>query len=149
MSSHPLIVHDGLRDLAAHESQPAGATAATVIQHGHEGTGPNVAEVLIRELSERSPKHPEPEHVGTIRMLIVADIRERAAFGLAKYGRPLRPFDGRDSLIDAYQEALDGLNYARKAEMEGRSVGDILQASRALVFAIRAQMEADARQVAK
>jgi hypothetical protein len=43
------------------------------------------------------------------------DIRERDAMGTRKYGQRLTAGDGRDSLIDAYQEALDLVVYLRKA----------------------------------
>ncbi len=39
----------------------------------------------------------------------------RHEFGLAKYGTPLRTANGRDALVDALQEALDGMVYARAA----------------------------------
>jgi len=54
--------------------------------------------------------------------LVLADISERDAIGTRKYGQRLTPYDGRDSLIDAYQEALDLVVYLRKAlyERDGR-----------------------------
>jgi hypothetical protein len=39
--------------------------------------------------------------------LVVRDLEARAAVGVAKYGRPLEADNGRDALLDAYQEALD------------------------------------------
>ena len=51
--------------------------------------------------------------------LVLADIEARREFGLAKYGVPLRTHDGRKSLVDAYQEALDLVVYLRK-EIEER-----------------------------
>jgi hypothetical protein len=38
--------------------------------------------------------------------------------GIAKYGTPLQTFNGRDPLIDAYQEALDLAVYLKQAIME-------------------------------
>jgi hypothetical protein len=116
---------------------------ATVIQQGHEGQGIDVAATLIAEWGERSPKHPESDGAWSIVRLVLADMKDRAAFGLAKYGRPLRPHDGRDSLVDMYQEALDGTFYARKGQEEGRAIGEISAMWRALVLAIKAQMVAD------
>lgn len=54
--------------------------------------------------------------------LVKADIAERDLIGAAKYGVRLQPNNGRDSLIDAYQEALDLVVYLRKAifERDGR-----------------------------
>jgi hypothetical protein len=49
---------------------------------------------------------------------VIADIEERKQVGIARYGTPLRGFDGRDNWIDLYQEILDALNYMRKAIYE-------------------------------
>lgn len=51
--------------------------------------------------------------------LVLADLRERASVGLARYGTPLRAHNGRDALVDAYQEALDLAMYLRQ-EIEER-----------------------------
>ena len=50
----------------------------------------------------------------TITDLVVADIREREAVGHKKYGKPLLPNDGRDSMQDLYEELLDAAQYIRK-----------------------------------
>jgi hypothetical protein len=54
--------------------------------------------------------------------LVLADMRQRDAFGFSKYKRHLAPHDGRDTLRDAYEEALDLCVYLRKAlyERDGR-----------------------------
>lgn len=46
--------------------------------------------------------------------LVIADLRERAIFGLQKYKTYLQAHNGRDALIDAYQEAIDLTNYLRQ-----------------------------------
>lgn len=51
--------------------------------------------------------------------LVIADMRERDHVGRAKYGVPLQAGNGRDNLVDAYQEALDLAVYLR-AEIEER-----------------------------
>jgi hypothetical protein len=51
--------------------------------------------------------------------LVIDDMRERDLLGRAKYGTPLQPHNGRQSLIDAYQEALDQVVYLR-TEIEER-----------------------------
>lgn len=50
--------------------------------------------------------------------LVLADMAERDRIGTAKYGVRLSGHDGRDSLVDAYQEALDQVVYLRKAIYE-------------------------------
>lgn len=55
--------------------------------------------------------------------LVIADMRERNQTGIRKYGTPLQPFNGRDNLIDAYQEALDLAVYLRN-EIEQRRLAE-------------------------
>lgn len=61
---------------------------------------------------------PQPRPVGTGRIvlgLVLDDLCARAKFGAAKYGTYLRAGNGRDALMDAYQEALDMVMYLRQA----------------------------------
>lgn len=44
----------------------------------------------------------------------------RYFFGLAKYGQPLMTLDSRNEVIDAEEEALDMIQYAYKAKLNGR-----------------------------
>ena len=50
--------------------------------------------------------------------LVIADMVERDRVGRARYGTPLQPHNGRDALIDAYQEALDLVVYLRQVIYE-------------------------------
>lgn len=51
--------------------------------------------------------------------LVIADLRKREAQGAETYGRArMEAFDGRESLQDAYEEALDLVAYLRKAIAE-------------------------------
>lgn len=45
--------------------------------------------------------------------LVLADMAERDRLGRERYGTPLTTGNGRDHLVDAYQEALDGAVYMR------------------------------------
>jgi len=47
--------------------------------------------------------------------LVVRDLVDRAEAGNKKYGTYLETGNGRDALIDAYQEALDLCMYLRQA----------------------------------
>ena len=51
--------------------------------------------------------------------LVIEDMKDRDRIGREKYGTPLQPHNGRDSLVDAYQEALDLCVYLRN-EIEER-----------------------------
>jgi hypothetical protein len=65
-------------------------------------------------------KQPDPRMSGRVVVdLVHEDLDERAALGRATYGMNLMSDNGRDHLIDAYQEALDLCMYLR-AEIENR-----------------------------
>lgn len=65
---------------------------------------------------------PEPEWGSGkfIADLVLADIQERSKLGADRYGAYLQTDNGRDHLIDAYQEAIDLCLYLR-AEIEKRN----------------------------
>jgi hypothetical protein len=61
---------------------------------------------------------PAPVHVPgepSVHDLLIGHIRERAAFGLRKYGTPLQVGNGRDPLADALEELLDAAAYVCQA----------------------------------
>jgi hypothetical protein len=64
---------------------------------------------------------PQP---GTIEIapLVLADIQARVKMGKEKYGTTLQTNNGRDALMDAYQEAIDLVMYLRQlmAERDGK-----------------------------
>lgn len=45
--------------------------------------------------------------------MVIADIEKRKQFGINKYGTALQIHNGRDMLLDAYEEALDLCIYLR------------------------------------
>lgn len=49
---------------------------------------------------------------------VIADLSQRKESGTRKYGQPLRAFNGRNALIDAYQESLDLTVYLRQRIIE-------------------------------
>lgn len=66
-----------------------------------------------------SPNTPEPLPITSDRRpiweLVIEDMEERDRVGRQKYGTPLQAFNGRDPLVDAYQEVLDLAVYLRQA----------------------------------
>lgn len=74
----------------------------------------------------RSLQNPEPAPVHNdqpaVWDLVIKDMHLRDVFGLEKYGTRLQPNNGRDALVDAYQEILDAAVYLRQMifEREGR-----------------------------
>lgn len=73
-------------------------------------------------LAAREHLDPQPAPVPNARPavwgLVIADMHARDAQGRERYGTPLQPFNGRDPLVDAYQEALDLCVYLRQAIAE-------------------------------
>ena len=67
--------------------------------------------------------YPEPVPVRTDARptwdLVIEDMTARDQAWRKKYGTPLQAGNGRDSLVDAYQEALDLVVYLRN-EIEDR-----------------------------
>ena len=58
---------------------------------------------------------PTPNDGTPIWDLVIEDMRTRDYHGRKQYGVPLQPFNGRDALQDAYEEALDLVVYLRQA----------------------------------
>lgn len=50
--------------------------------------------------------------------IVVEDMIKRDVMGRSKYGTPLQPFNGRNSLQDAYEEVLDLAVYLKNAILE-------------------------------
>ena len=59
-----------------------------------------------------------PNNLPHIWDLVISDMKERDLIGAAKYRTNLQPFNGRDALVDAYQESLDLAVYLRQAIYE-------------------------------
>ena len=90
------------------------ATARDVLGYLLLTEAKNVCELL--GTNPGTALQPRPSGSGReIAPLVQDDIRERVATGSAKYGGPLRAHNGRDALVDAYQEALDLALYLRQA----------------------------------
>jgi hypothetical protein len=81
-------------------------------------------EFLIEKESINTPE-PQPiqNNQPAVWNLVLQDIKERDNIGASKYGTRLQPFNGRDVLKDAYQEALDLVVYLRQAIYERDNQG--------------------------
>ena len=66
----------------------------------------------------QTPNTPEPPPIQNshpaVWSLVIADMQQRDITGAEKYGTHLQPFNGRDSLVDLYQELLDAVVYVRQ-----------------------------------
>lgn len=89
------------------------------------GVGEGQADgVRALDMATCQQSRPVPNSSVSIWDLVIKDMRRRDDFGRKKYGTPLQCGDGRDHLIDAYQEALDLCVYLRQ-EIEERKLRGI------------------------
>lgn len=65
---------------------------------------------------------PVPNEGPDIFEMVMQDVQRRAHAGKQKYGTTLQGFNGRDALLDAYQEVLDLAQYLRQRIYEERGV---------------------------
>lgn len=57
---------------------------------------------------------PIPNDGPSMHDLVIADMENRKAFGLNKYGALLQANNGRDALQDLYDELMDAIVYVRQ-----------------------------------
>lgn len=70
-------------------------------------------------MNKASILQPKPSHNGvSITDQVIEDLNSRREFGIKKYGGELTTNNNRDSLWDAYQEALDLCLYLRQELLE-------------------------------
>lgn len=74
-------------------------------------------EPVVERMNEKQPP-PQKNDMPCVWDLVVLDMIDRDRVGQEKYGVRLQPMNGRDPLIDAYQEALDLVVYLRQAIYE-------------------------------
>lgn len=86
----------------------------------------------VDDVAERRSDLPGP---GAVIDAVLTDMRERDRIGRERYGMPLTTNNGRDYLVDAYQEALDMLVYLR-ASIEERSATLMQSAMKTYAIAI-------------
>ncbi len=79
------------------------------------GQNPDVGKFVIETLNKQGLSQ------------VAADHEKRIAFGERKYGQRLKANNGRDALMDCYQEALDGCSYSGQLCLEGKDDGGLLR----------------------
>jgi len=107
------LVGDSLEFVGVERVTEADRERAVALRHGLA----RAVELL------RSGRQPSPT-AGTgapVWQLVVDDMHARDAIGRQRYGVPLRAFNGRDALRDAYEEALDLAVYLRQAIEERKN----------------------------
>lgn len=56
---------------------------------------------------------------------IAEDTEARIRLGEKKYGTRLKSHNGRDAMLDLYQEILDGINYSKQLVVENKDDGSL------------------------
>lgn len=75
-------------------------------------------------MSERANRLGDSQPMPTIndeldiQSRVIADIEARRQLGIRRYGTALQPHNGRDALLDAYEEAIDLTMYLKQAIVE-------------------------------
>ena len=72
----------------------------------------------LKILGETDQPLPRTVSELNVQDLVIEDIAERKALGIERYGEPLHPFNGRNSIRDAYEEGLDLAVYLRQVSLE-------------------------------
>ena len=110
MTGHPPIFPD----------QDSGTDASKFLAGARQPAHPPVfpdqdsgtdASKFLAGARQAAPTGTGPE----ITPLVIKDLEERYRYGKDKYGEGLRANNGRDPLIDLYQELLDAVLYTRQA----------------------------------
>lgn len=102
-----------------------------VIQTAQVEAGENVvleglrAKGLIPQIHDQPPPiHNDQEPVYKY---VLEDIEERVRIGRERYGVALQPYNGRDALVDGYQEIVDLVFYIRQEIRERQIVSERIQ----------------------
>lgn len=95
---------------------PVELTYKAALQKLHED-----AELISPDMSKPEPPPVANSHPA-VWDLVIKDMKDRDESGLAKYGTRLQPHNGRNALVDAYQEVLDLAVYLRQKiyEQDGK-----------------------------
>lgn len=81
---------------------------------------PANVEVISVPTKQRNGDQPLPviSDRPFVQDMVIADIEARKQVGIQRYGTPLQAFNGRNSVLDAYEEALDLTVYLRQVRVE-------------------------------
>lgn len=86
-------------------------TQILILCSSHADGGPR------KKIEDQPPPRPAS---GDMWELVIDDMKQRRLVGIERYGTPLQMHNGRNALIDAYQEVLDLAVYLRQKIEEDR-----------------------------
>lgn len=79
--------------------------------------------LVNKQYLEGYEKQPEPKRGKEVVLRhVLNDLVARAEVGFGRYGTYLKTHNGRDSLVDAYEEALDLCMYLKQKIMEDQDL---------------------------
>jgi len=82
------------------------------------------------------------KHMRTMQLDDIADdIEARIRLGEKKYGTRLKANNGRDAMLDLYQEILDGCNYAKQLVLENKDDGTLFGALVILATTVKSRLD--------
>lgn len=121
--------HDSSVTQAVSGDVTAAATdRPTCVAGGHRADPPAEAVAVIEPPkpddlpvaagSDDGQPDPISNQLPAIWPIVMLDMAKRNQIGISRYKTPLQPFNGRDMLRDAYEEALDLAVYLRGAIYE-------------------------------
>lgn len=61
---------------------------------------------------------PTVNNAPDVQSAVIADIEARREVGIKRYGTPLQPHNGRNALLDAYEETIDLACYLKQRLIE-------------------------------
>jgi len=73
-------------------------------------------------MNHTRPEKDPVEGKDSVTDALIGDLKERREMGVEKYGTELKTHNGRNALVDAYQEALDLCLYLKQLLMEENNV---------------------------
>lgn len=100
--------------------------AGMMAQHGIDISVPGQAEVTtILGEPERAGREGDTQPMPIthadkpdIQSMVIADVEARRQLGIQRYGTPLQADNGRNALVDAYEEVLDLACYLKQRIVE-------------------------------
>jgi len=106
-----MLMYGDDTDCGSEASEARGATLPDQpppVSNANPAVWPEVIEFAHATWSGRAPALSR----------LLRDMSERDQVGRARYGTPLQPHNGRDALVDLYQELLDAGAYAGQGLLE-------------------------------
>jgi len=106
---------------------------AAKVQPMPTGDGVDVAVEVANDLRKIGLEH------------IAEDTEARIRLGEKKYGTRLKAHNGRDAMLDLYQEILDGCNYAKQLVIERKDDGMLFNQLVALALVVKIKLQNPAK----